>query len=445
MSVDNGWQVASLSSLCEQIYDGPHATPKKTLSGPVFLGIWNLSNGRLDLSETEHLSEDDFVKWTRRVTPEHGDIVFSYETRLGDAAMIPEGLHCCLGRRMGLLRIDRKKAVPRFVLYAYLAPAFQQTIRSRTVQGSTVDRILLTELGNFPVRVPPLGQQETIADILGALDDKIELNRRMNETLEAIARAIFKSWFVDFDPVRAKMEGRKPHGMDERTAALFSDTFEYSPLGKIPKGWTARRVNDVADIIKGRSYASSELSDSDASLVTLKSFRRGGGYRADGLKPFIGQYKPEQVVLPGELVVAFTDVTQSADVIGKPAIVRRDARFRTLIASLDVGIVRPKSDDVSIAFLYCLFRTDDFQAHTYGHATGTTVLHLSKEAIPSFPFVSPTTAIGQAFASIAEPQFAKIDQNEQEANVLAGLRNALLPKLLSGAVRVGSQTADLKA
>jgi len=197
----SSWQRTVIGELCEDIYDGPHATPKKTKSGPVFLGISSLSNGRLDLSNTAHLSETDFAKWTRRVTPKPGDVVFSYETRLGEAASIPEGLRCCLGRRMGLLRPGRTKVDPRFLLFLWLSPGFQQTIKERAVQGSTVDRILLTELAGFPVEIPDLHEQRRIAHILGTLDDKIELNRRMNRTLEAIARAIFKSWFIDFDPV----------------------------------------------------------------------------------------------------------------------------------------------------------------------------------------------------------------------------------------------------
>src|SRR5260370_12457719 len=109
---DSQWRTVPIRDLCEGIYDGPHATPKKTTSGPIFLGIASLSQGRLDLTESEHLSEKDFAIWTRRVTPRYGDIVFSYETRLGEVALIPEGLKCCLGRRMALMRVDRTMADP---------------------------------------------------------------------------------------------------------------------------------------------------------------------------------------------------------------------------------------------------------------------------------------------------------------------------------------------
>jgi len=118
------WETVPIRDLCEGIYDGPHATPKKAANGPIFLGISNLSNGRINLSGTNHLSEKDFKKWTRRVTPQVNDVFFSYETRLGEAALIPPGLKCCLGRRMALMRPNFKKVDPRFLLYAYLGPDF---------------------------------------------------------------------------------------------------------------------------------------------------------------------------------------------------------------------------------------------------------------------------------------------------------------------------------
>jgi type I restriction enzyme S subunit len=190
------WQEVAIGIIAD-IFDGPHATPAKAAAGPIFLGISNLSNGRLDLTDVEHLSEQDYLRWTRRVTPAAGDIVFSYETRLGQAAYMPPDLRCCLGRRMGLLRAKPGNVDSRFLLYAYLGPEFQETLRLRTIRGSTVDRIPLIEMPNFPIRIPrDIKEQRAIARILGTLDDKIELNRQMNETLESMARALFKSWFV---------------------------------------------------------------------------------------------------------------------------------------------------------------------------------------------------------------------------------------------------------
>lgn len=314
---------------------------------------------------------------------------------------------------------------------------------ARVAVGSTVRSLRLNHLVNFPLGLPSLPEQRAIAHILGTLDDKIELNRRMNETLEQIARAIFKSWFVDFDPVRAKAEGR-PTGLPQEIEALFPDSFEDSELGQIPRGWTIKELGEVVDIIKGRSYTSNELQESTTALVTLKSFLRGGGYRQDGLKPFTGEYKPEQVVKPGELIISFTDVTQAAEVIGKPAIVSANTQFKTLVASLDVGIVRPKNESTNIPFLYLLFLTEDYQSHIYGYCSGTTVLHLDKSGIPKYRFVCPTILIIKTFLDIVKPIFSRIEFNIQQSFTLAAIRDALLPKLLSGKIRVQDAEKFLK-
>ncbi|NGO41935.1 restriction endonuclease subunit S [Streptomyces ureilyticus] len=176
------------------VFDGPHATPQKTANGPWFLSISSLDNGRLDLEESAHLSESDFKKWTRRVTPQEGDLLFSYETRLGDAALMPAGLQACLGRRMGLLRPYRDRVDPRFLLYTYLGPEFQNEIKARAIHGATVDRIPLVDLPKWPIRVPSLEQQQAVVEILSALDEKLALNKRIATNALSLGRAILKKY-----------------------------------------------------------------------------------------------------------------------------------------------------------------------------------------------------------------------------------------------------------
>lgn len=176
------WPVARLGDVCD-VYDGPHATPRLTDEGPIFLGIANLSNGLLDLNNTNHVTDEDFAHWTRRVTPSAGDLVFSYETRLGQAALIPPGLKCCLGRRMGLLRVKGAMVDPIVLLRAYLSPEFQETIRQLTIHGSTVDRIPLKDFGEFPIRLPPTTSMSRFASNLRPMRDRVEHIERENDTL----------------------------------------------------------------------------------------------------------------------------------------------------------------------------------------------------------------------------------------------------------------------
>ena len=225
-------------------------------------------------------------------------------------------------------------------------------------------------------------------------------------------------------------------GMDLSIAALFPDRFVDSELGKVPEGWEVRSLGEVVETVKGRSYRRKELIESDTALVTLKSFARGGGYRPDGLKSFAGTYSSDQVVHPGEIVIACTDVTQAAEVIGRPAIVQATAVYRTLVASLDTLIVRPSRKCMTRTLLYFLAISDEFVAHTYAHTTGTTVLHLAKNAVPSYRFIQPPTQLVQCFDDIAGPLLERIQEARKESEFLAVLRDTLLPKLISGELRV---------
>ena len=342
-----------------------------------------------------------------------------------------------------LILKPRDRVDSRFIKYLCLSPPFQAALRSRaTGTSGSHQRVSINDVLDMWVLLPPLPEQRAIAHILGTLDDKIELNRRMSQTLEEMARALFKAWFVDFEPVRAKMEGRWQRGqslpgLPAHLYDLFPDRLVDSELGEIPEGWEVVQLGKLVDTVKGRSYKSEELVDgSEVGLVTLKSFARGGGYRPDGLKPFAGSYKQEQVVKPGEVVVACTDVTQAAEVIGHAAMVRRSTLYRELVASLDTFIVRPKTSEMRVAFLYSLLRTDAFAEYTYAHVTGTTVLHLARDAVPSFTFALPPGTLVHVFDRIASRIFSKVETLELESDTLSALRDALLPKLIRGEIRV---------
>jgi type I restriction enzyme S subunit len=325
----------------------------------------------------------------------------------------------------------------RFIRYFLVSPTQQDLMLGLAAAGATRNALTKVMIEDFKVPCPPLSMQSGISDILSNLDDRITLLRETNATLEAIAQALFKSWFVDFDPVHAKAQGIAPEGMDEATAALFPDSFEELELGLVPKGWSVTSVSQVAEVVKGKSYSSSELAaQHDTALVTLKSFARGGGFRLDGFKPYTGKYKPNQVVVSGDLIVAYTDVTQAAELIGKPAIVVGVEEYKTLVASLDVGIVRPEPSKCNRQFLYGLFRTEPFQSHTFAHTSGTTVLHLAKEGIGSFQFPCPPVELIVAYAEIAEAIVGRSQTNIDLMRTLATLRDTLLPRLISGQLRL---------
>jgi Restriction endonuclease S subunits len=443
MNVAKEWRETIIEKVAD-VFDGPHATPVKTVSGPVFLGITSLNKGRVDLSGSECLSEKDFIKWTRRVTPQCGDVVFSYETKLGEAAIIPKGLRCCLGRRMGLMRPKPNELDGRFLLYYYLSPKFQEIIRERTIHGSTVDRIALVEFPKFPIKLPPLNEQKAIARILGTLDDKIELNRRMNATLEAMARTLFKSWFVDFDPVHAKAAGRIPSGMDTATAALFPDSFQASELGKIPNGWTVGTLDKLIDFVIGGDWgANEETHDTNVPCYCI----RGADIpdlQASGLgKMPVRFLKPSSVqkrqLFSGDIVIEISGGSPT-QCTGRPVLIS-DGLLRSLdkplVASNFCRIMKLKYPAYS-KFIYCLIRELYDAGSLFQFETGST-------GIKNFGFVRfaeahqlsiPEPGIVEAFDKAISVLFSHIQANASQSRVFANIRDTLLPKLLSGELDV---------
>jgi type I restriction enzyme S subunit len=431
------WNATTLGHLVD-IFDGPHATPKKTPSGPLFLGISNLSQGRLDLGSTEHLSEEAFKKWTRRVTPSPGDVVFSYETRLGEVALIPDGLRCCLGRRMGLLRPKKGRIDSRFLLYAYLGPEFQETLRQRTVHGSTVDRIPLIEMPGFPIRVPGVDEQRAIAHVLGTLDDKIELNRRMNETLESMARALFKSWFVDFDPVCAKAQGQTPGAMDPATAGLFPSELQDSELGEIPKGWRFAPLKEWVDALSGGTPSKKNAGywGGDIPWISPKVMTTIHADRAE-------HYVTEAAIGNGTRLAPAGATLVMVRGMGLHQEVRVSQALREVTFNQDVKALVATHIEPTL-LLYALLDARQVllgRVESSGHGTG----RLPSDVLLSYPLVMPAlgtqTALARTFTDINR----RIALLRAESQTLARTRDALLPRLLSGELSLAAAEHAVEA
>jgi len=440
MSSDVEW--LRLDQVVDEIIDRRGVTPIKlggdfVESGHRVISAKLIKGGRvqLDADVPRFVDSTIYKKWMKSPLCV-GDVLMTSEAPLGELAFLDCDTDWVLGQRLFAIRPKKQILDGRFLYYTLHTDQVRADIQGRAT-GTTVQGIRQAELRLVQVPIPSMPAQLAAATILAALDDRITLLRETNATLEAIAQAIFKSWFVDFDPVRAKQEGRAPEGMDEATAALFPDSFEESALGLVPSGWRVRAISEGAEVVKGKSYSSKDLTDSHhTALVTLKSFERGGGFRLDGFKPYTGSYKSAQVVEPGDLIVAYTDVTQAAELIGKPAIVVGVEDHSTLVASLDVGIVHPDEEQVSRQFLYGLFRTEVFQSHTFSHTSGTTVLHLAKDGVGSFQFACPPADVVNAFSLLAESLAQRNQTNIDQMRTLATLRDTLLPRLISGQLRL---------
>nr|WP_010131923.1 restriction endonuclease subunit S [Microbulbifer agarilyticus] len=413
-----------------EVFDGPHATPKKIEEGPYFLSISSLEKGRLDLSKSARISEEQFVKWTKRVTPEEDDVLFSYETRLGEAALMPSGIRACLGRRMGLLRPKRDKVDPRYLLFAYLGPDFQREIFARTNSGATVDRIALKELPSFPIRIPSLPEQKKVSAIIGALDDKIEVSRKINTTLESMAQALFKSWFVDFDPVidnalaagnsipdalqaraRARQEMRTATGataqpLPAEIQQLFPSSFVFTEkMGWIPDGWEFGVLEDLLVLQRGFDLPKSSRTDGEFALMA-----------ASGQD---GTHNEFKVSGPGI-------TTGRSGKLGEVCFVERD--FWPLNTTLWVKEFKRSSP----YHAYYLLKSMDLEKYNSGSAVPT----LNRNYVHNVSVVLPPKDLVSAYDKFVSSLYTKRYENEAQNQTLENVRDSLLPKLLSGQLEI---------
>lgn len=462
------WPRVRIGDVAE-VFDGPHATPTKQHDGPIFLGISSLNRGRLDLSSTEHLSEEEFVKWTRRVTPRTGDVVFSYETRLGEAAIIPSGLRCCLGRRMGLVRTRSSELDPHFFLYQYLSPKFQEFLVSRTIHGSTVNRIALKEFPDFEIDLPPLPVQQEVAKAMLEIDAKIEVDRRINQTLEAMAQAIFKSWFVDFDPVKAKIaakaEGRdplraamtalsgKPDAELDRlpaeqftslaaTAALFPDEMEVSELGEIPKGWIIQSMEQLTTKIgSGSTPRGGKEVYLDEGIALIRSQNVYDSlFVWEGLARITDEAAAQLngvTVQEGDVLLNITGASILRTCVVLPEVL--PARVNQHVA-----IIRAKPG-VPARFLHQHLLLPETKNQLLGLNAGGSREAVTKAHIESLKLPVPGANLLAAFGALVGPMFKQVESGAREMRGLAAIRDALLPKLLSGELQAQGVEAEAVA
>jgi type I restriction enzyme S subunit len=323
---------------------------------------------------------------------------------------------------------DFKGNDPRFISYFLRTLDFGAYSDKAAVPG-----LNRNDLHTAQVVLPPLSEQRAIAQILGALDDKIELNRRMNETLEGMARALFKSWFVDFDPVRAKMEGRDT-GLPKPLTDLFPACLIDSAFGEIPAGWECCPLGQLVDLVRGRTYKSSLKDLPGPVLLGLASIERNGGFRDDKLSTYGGDSPPELVLAPGDIYVSLKDVTQSADLLG--AVARVPAHVERGRLTQDTVRLKFRSPDISHEIVYRSLLTAEYREYCRSHATGTTNLGLARDDFLAYPIVRPSADIVLAFDTMIGHVHRRAAVAIAQSRTLATLRDALLPKLISGELRV---------
>jgi len=284
-------------------------------------------------------------------------------------------------------------------------------------------------LSAVPITLPPLQIQHYVAEVLGVLDDRIILLRQSNETLESIAQAIFKSWFVDFDPVRAKMEGRHPEGMDDATAALFPDSFEESELGLVPKGWRVEPIKDVIDTLGGATPSTKDETfwvPGEFHWATPKDLSGAASpILFDTARSIseLGLAKISSGLLPsGTLLMSSRAPIGYLSICQIPVAINQGC------------IAMPPGGKLPPLFMYFWCKTN--MNLIKEHANGSTFMEISKKSFRPIPILVPTDVVLKAFINFGQALFDKISVNAEQADILASIRDTLLPRLISGQLRL---------
>ena len=346
----------------------------------------------------KHISELGLLNSSTKLL-EKNDIVISARGTVGAMAMIPDPMcfnQSCFGLR-------GNNIVDKNFLY-YLTRTKVDELR-KTAHGSVFDTITRETFDNLRCLVPPLQTQQKIGNILSSLDSKIELNKRINDNLEQQAQALFKSWFVD------------------------------NP----DSNWKKISLSEVASFVGGYSYTGKELTDfSNVAMATIKNFMRNGGFKAEGFKGINPSAKLKECHYANlfDILVAHTDLTQNADVIGNAELLLTCGKYNSIIFSMDLVKVLPKEIFPYSFLLAAMLKNKMFKAHCLGYINGTTVLHLNKKALPEFEIRKPSDSEAKKMNETLAPYYKRMAKLLQETDKLISLRDTLLPKLMSGELKI---------
>ena len=379
------WEKVAIKSVCKGIYDGPHATPPVSDTGAIFMGISNFSNGRLDLSDIRFISENDLPRWTKRVTPQASDIVFSYEATLNLYAVIPDGFRGCLGRRMALIRVDEKKVYYKFLYYYFYSDAWRVVIQENTVLGATVDRIPLVKFPDFLIDLPPLVTQHRIADILSAYDKLIENNQKQIKLLEEASQCLYKEWFVDL---------------------RFPGYEDVKIVDGVPEGWKKVGLAKIAPIVTGKKDANFGIDSGKYLFFTCAQ---------EPIKAPSYSFDCSAVILAG-----------NGDFNVKLYRGQFEAYQRTYVFS-------PHNSD-NLYLLY--YAVKDSMRQLFQGASGSTIKFLTKRMLEEIRVFVPDEDILIRFNQNCESFQKKIEALKIQISLAQEACHRLLPKLMSGEIEV---------
>lgn len=384
-----------------------------------------MKEGRIDLSGVRKISREHFIEWTKKAKPQAHDVVLSRRCNPGVTAHVPAGLEMALGQNLVLLRADGSKLHPPFLRWLVSGQEWWDQVGKFINVGAVFESLRCRDIPNFELTLPPLSEQKRIAHILSTLDDKIELNRRMNATLEAMARALFQSWFVDFDPVKRNAED----GTSRSEDSLFPSSFDEAPGTQVPEGWELVTLKDLTEKIGSGSTprgGSAVYVEEGVALIRSQNVH-DHEFRWQGIARLTDKSADELSNVEVQLGDVLLNIT--GDSILRTCVV--DPSVLPARVNQHVAIIRAKAP-VPNRYLHLYLVQQRIKDFLIGLNTGATRQAVTKGNLETVPVLHPSLNVLDAFEKAVSPLFRQIESNNFEARTLANLRDTLLPKLLRG-------------
>ena len=399
-------------------------------SGPIFLRAGHVTDSHIDFEGVERFHAQLEPRLRSKLAMPGDAVVTTKGNSTGRTTYVTPTMptfvyspHLSYWRSKDPNRING-----RFLRYWSMGQEFSEQLAGMKASTDMAPYLSLVDQKRLRITLPQIGEQRAIAHILGTLDDKIELNRRMNETLEAMARALFKSWFVDFDPVRAKAEGRDS-GLPKRVADLFPDSFEDSELGDVPRGWNALPLPSVIEVNPTRQLKKGHV----APYLDMANMPTHGHTPDDVIERAFGSGM--RFVNGDTLVARITPCLEN----GKTAYVDFLEDGQVGWGSTEYIVLRPKAP-LPLELAYCLARSNEFREFAIQSMTGSSGRQrVPAESLSHYIVVVPPTEIAERFGAIVGPLLSRVAHAARESRALAALRDALLPNLISGKLRAPFQ------
>lgn len=416
----------TLDELCNDIIDCPHQSPKWLDSGIFVIRNFNLVNGDIDFSDAYYVDEDTYTKRTQRAIPEAGDIVFSREAPIGNCAIIPKRFKCCLGQRLVLLKVNHSVCSSEYLLAALQSEYIKQQISQVEKSGSIVSNFNIGDLKNLTIPLPD--NQNDIANVYNVLSEKIRNNNNTITALENLVKIIYDYWFLQFD---FPDENGRPY-RSSGGKMVWNEELKR----EIPEGWEVCTLRNKYSIERGISYTSDDLSDSNGiPMINLGNIDIHRNYNPNNLKYYQGKLTDADYLNAGDLLIACTDMTRNADIIGCPIMVPNDKKYTF---TMDLAKITSSSSKIINEYLYSALRTDFYHDYIEKWASGTNVMHLNLSGLDWYMICIPPIEMQEQYAKLIHSAFLTKCNLMAENQQLASLRDFLLPLLMNGQVTIES-------